>query len=127
MPTRAPGTFKDRVLLSTFPDLVFEGMTVAAYAVGATKGFVYLRGEYRYLLDRLNAVLARRRRESCWARTSSAFRGGFRHRDSCRCGRLCLRRGVSADRVARRQARHAAQPAAFPRDQRLSRSAHHRQ
>jgi len=58
-----PGTFKDRVLLSTFPDLVLEGMTVAAYAVGATRGFVYLRGEYRYLLDGLNAVLARRRRE----------------------------------------------------------------
>jgi len=58
-----PGTFKDRVLLATFPDLVFEGMTVAAYAVGATKGFVYLRGEYRYLLDHLNAVLAHRRRE----------------------------------------------------------------
>ena len=58
-----PGTFKDRVLLSTCADLVFEGMTVAAYAVGATKGFVYLRGEYRYLLDHLNAVLARRRRE----------------------------------------------------------------
>lgn len=58
-----PGTFKDRVLLSTCADLVFEGMTVAAYAVGATKAFVYLRGEYRYLLDHLNAVLARRRRE----------------------------------------------------------------
>ena len=58
-----PGTFKDRVLLTSFPDLVFEGMTVAAYAVGATKGFVYLRGEYRYLLDHLNAVLAHRRRE----------------------------------------------------------------
>jgi [NiFe] hydrogenase diaphorase moiety large subunit len=58
-----PGTFKDRVLLASFPDLVFEGMTVAAYAVGATKGFVYLRGEYRYLLDHLNAVLAHRRRE----------------------------------------------------------------
>jgi len=58
-----PGTFKDRVLLSRHPDLVFEGMTVAAYAVGATKGFVYLRGEYRYLLDHLNAVLAHRRRE----------------------------------------------------------------
>ena len=57
-----PGTFKDRVLLNSFPDLVFEGMTVAAYAVGATKGFVYLRGEYRYLLDHLNAVLAGRRR-----------------------------------------------------------------
>ncbi len=56
-----PGTFKDRVLLSVQADLVFEGMTVAAYAIGATRGFLYLRGEYRYLLDRLNAVLARRR------------------------------------------------------------------
>lgn len=56
-----PGTFKDRVLLSSHADLVFEGMTVAAYAIGATKGFVYLRGEYRYLLEPLNDVLARRR------------------------------------------------------------------
>jgi len=59
-----PGTFKDRVLLSKCPDLVFEGMTVAAYAIGATRGFVYLRGEYRYLLDHLNAVLAHRRRQN---------------------------------------------------------------
>ncbi len=56
-----PGTFKDRVLLNSYADLVFEGMTVAAYAVGATRGFLYLRGEYRYLLDQLNAMLARRR------------------------------------------------------------------
>ncbi len=59
-----PGTFKDRVLLAKYADLVFEGMTVAAYAVGATRGFVYLRGEYRYLLDHLNAVLAHRRRKN---------------------------------------------------------------
>jgi [NiFe] hydrogenase diaphorase moiety large subunit len=56
-----PGTFKDRVLLTRQADLVFEGMTIAAYAVGAKTGFVYLRGEYRYLLDTLNEVLARRR------------------------------------------------------------------
>ncbi len=56
-----PGTFKDRVLLTRQADLVIEGMTVAAYAVGATRGFIYLRGEYRYLLDALNAVLVRRR------------------------------------------------------------------
>ena len=56
-----PGTFKDRVLLTRQADLVIEGMTVAAYAVGATRGFIYLRGEYRYLLEGLNAVLARRR------------------------------------------------------------------
>ena len=57
-----PGTFKDRVLLTAQPDLVFEGMTVAGYVVGATKGYLYLRGEYRYLLDSLNAVLERRRK-----------------------------------------------------------------
>ena len=56
-----PGTFKDRVLLTRQPDLVFEGMTVAAYVIGARKGYVYLRGEYRYLLEPLNSVLARRR------------------------------------------------------------------
>ena len=56
-----PGTFKDRVLLRTHADLVFEGMTVCAFAVGAGQGFLYLRGEYRFLLESLNDVLARRR------------------------------------------------------------------
>ena len=56
-----PGTFKDRVLLSQHADLVIEGMTVAALAIGAKQGFVYLRGEYRYLLDQLEGVLRRRR------------------------------------------------------------------
>lgn len=56
-----PGTFKDRVLLSRQADTVFEGMTVAARLLGARTGLLYLRGEYRYLLDGLEAVLARRR------------------------------------------------------------------
>ncbi|MCE5182865.1 MAG: NAD(P)H-dependent oxidoreductase subunit E [Betaproteobacteria bacterium] len=56
-----PGTFKDRVLLNSYADMVFEGMTVGAYVVGASKGFLYLRGEYRYLLKNLEAVLKRRR------------------------------------------------------------------
>lgn len=56
-----PGTFKDRVLLNTFADALFEGMTIAAHALGARRGFVYLRGEYRYLLESLCAVLERRR------------------------------------------------------------------
>ncbi len=56
-----PGTFKDRVLLAAHADLVFEGMSLCALAVGAAKGMLYLRGEYRYLLDQLNAVLERRR------------------------------------------------------------------
>lgn len=56
-----PGTFKDRVLLNSYADLVFEGMTVGARVIGATQGFLYLRGEYRYLLEKLQGVLARRR------------------------------------------------------------------
>jgi [NiFe] hydrogenase diaphorase moiety large subunit len=56
-----PGTFKDRVLLTSHADQVFEGMTLCAYAIGAQRGLLYLRGEYRYLLEPLNAVLARRR------------------------------------------------------------------
>jgi len=56
-----PGTFKDRVLLSRHADAVFEGMTLAAFAIGARTGFVYLRGEYRFLLEQLEAVLQQRR------------------------------------------------------------------
>ena len=56
-----PGTFKDRVLLTRQADLVFEGMTLCALAVGSKKGFLYLRGEYRYMLEPLQAVLQRRR------------------------------------------------------------------
>jgi len=59
-----PGTFKDRVLLNSYADQVFEGMTLCGYVIGAKKGFVYLRGEYRYLLDHLNEILARRRQQN---------------------------------------------------------------
>jgi [NiFe] hydrogenase diaphorase moiety large subunit len=56
-----PGTFKDRVLLQSFSGRVFEGMTLAAYTVGASRGFLYLRAEYRYLLPALEAQLAQMR------------------------------------------------------------------
>lgn len=50
-----PGTFKDRVLLEQDPFAILEGMTIAAWAVGAEKGYLYLRGEYtqaRTILER---------------------------------------------------------------------------
>ncbi len=56
-----PGTFKDRVILQEHADLVFEGMTIAARAIGAKEGILFLRGEYTYLKEHLEAVLARRR------------------------------------------------------------------
>ncbi|MEO9528065.1 NAD(P)H-dependent oxidoreductase subunit E [Roseibium sp.] len=57
-----PGTFKDRVLLTERPNLLIEGMTIAARAVGASDGILYLRGEYVYLRDLLEQVLEERRR-----------------------------------------------------------------
>ncbi len=57
-----PGTFKDRVLMTECPDLIFEGMTIAGYAVGAAEGIFYLRAEYAYLEEFLKAVLAQRRK-----------------------------------------------------------------
>ena len=56
-----PGTFKDRVLLTERPHLLIEGMTIAARAVGAREGILYLRGEYVYLRELLEEVLAERR------------------------------------------------------------------
>jgi [NiFe] hydrogenase diaphorase moiety large subunit len=56
-----PGTFKDRVLLHSHADRVFEGMTLCAFLIGAERGKLYLRGEYRHLVLHLQAVLARRR------------------------------------------------------------------
>ncbi|MCK5686568.1 iron hydrogenase [bacterium] len=53
-----PGTFKDRVILTERPGLVFEGMTVAGYAIGADTGIIYLRGEYAYLRAFLEKTLS---------------------------------------------------------------------
>ena len=45
-----PGTFKDRAILLDDPHLMLEGMLIAGYAIGATKGYVYIRGEYPYIV-----------------------------------------------------------------------------
>ncbi|GAA1302726.1 NADH dehydrogenase subunit F [Planotetraspora silvatica] len=53
-----PGTFKDRVIMEGDPYALVEAMTVAAYAVGCPKGFIYLRGEYPRALRRLELAIA---------------------------------------------------------------------
>ncbi|MEI7811130.1 MAG: NADH-ubiquinone oxidoreductase-F iron-sulfur binding region domain-containing protein [Ignavibacteria bacterium] len=59
-----PGTFKDRVLLLEFPELVFDGMVVAGFTIGAKKGIVYLRGEYEYMLKSLEDYLEQMRADN---------------------------------------------------------------
>ncbi|HKK62207.1 MAG TPA: NADH-ubiquinone oxidoreductase-F iron-sulfur binding region domain-containing protein [Bacteroidales bacterium] len=48
-----PGTFKDRQILDEVPEKVFCGMAIASKAVGAKKGYIYLRGEYKFLVPKL--------------------------------------------------------------------------
>ena len=52
-----PGTNKDRILLSSDPCAIFEGMAIAARAVDAHVGFIYLRAEYSYLMPTLEKAL----------------------------------------------------------------------
>jgi len=53
-----PGTFKDRVLLTEYAELFFEGMIIAAFASGAREGFLYLRGEYKSFVPSLEKTLS---------------------------------------------------------------------
>jgi [NiFe] hydrogenase diaphorase moiety large subunit len=52
-----PGTFKDREILSQVPQKVLIGMAICAKIIGAHEGFIYLRGEYKFLTDALYEVL----------------------------------------------------------------------
>ena len=56
-----PGTFKDRVLLLDDPHSTIEGMCIAAHAIGARQGYIYLRGEYPYILPVLENALGEAR------------------------------------------------------------------
>jgi [NiFe] hydrogenase diaphorase moiety large subunit len=48
-----PGTFKDREIIDRVPEKVFTGMAICGYAIGAKEGYIYLRGEYNFLLKDL--------------------------------------------------------------------------
>ncbi len=57
-----PGTFKDRVLLLDDPHSTIEGMCIAAHAIGASYGYIYVRGEYPYILPVLETALTEARK-----------------------------------------------------------------
>ena len=52
-----PGTFKDRLLMERLPLQLIEGMLISAYAIGATAGYIFIRGEYILAAERLNTAL----------------------------------------------------------------------
>jgi NADH-quinone oxidoreductase subunit F len=52
-----PGTYKDRIIMQNDPQLVLEGMAIAGYAVGASKGYIYCRAEYPYVVELLKKAI----------------------------------------------------------------------
>jgi NADH-quinone oxidoreductase subunit F len=56
-----PGAFKDRELMQKNPHQLIEGIIIGAYAIGANKSFIFIRGEYQYPADVLDAALAEAR------------------------------------------------------------------
>ena len=114
------GTFADRMVVEGDPFTLIEGMTIAAHAVGASEGYVYVRSEYPHAVAALRRAI------------DAAYTHGFLGRDILGCGldlrparagrrrRLHLRRGVLDARQPRGQARRGARQAADPRDQRAS-------
>ncbi|MCU0835144.1 MAG: SLBB domain-containing protein [Chromatiaceae bacterium] len=57
-----PGAFMDRAILESDPHRVIEGMAIAAYAVGATRGYVYVRAEYPLAVERLKTAIRKAKR-----------------------------------------------------------------
>lgn len=53
-----PGTFKDRYLMEFIPHLLIEGMIVSAYALGSNRTYIYIRGEYAWIVDILEQAIA---------------------------------------------------------------------
>ena len=52
-----PGTFKDRIIMERDPFIFLEGMAIAAYAIGASRGYIYIRGEYHKAIERTEKAL----------------------------------------------------------------------
>ena len=99
------GTFKDRCILQQNPFILLEGMAITAYAIGAGKGYIYLRAEYRYLLEGLQNAIKPMRREGISQRSGD--------RDTRRSRGLYLRGRVSPHELHRGEAWRIKIPTSF--------------
>ena len=104
----------DRSVLESDPHSVLEGMAIAAYAVGANQGFIYVRAEYPLAISRLQTAIKQAKQQGLLG--SGIFESPFNFNIDLRigAGRVRLRRGDGADGLGRRQTRHAASAPAVP-------------
>ena len=70
------GTFKDRYILEGDPFTLVEAMAIAGYAIGAKQGYIYLRAEYHFLLDRLAGAIEQAGKAGFWTTSISIFARG---------------------------------------------------
>ena len=70
-----PGTFKDRIIMENDPHLLIEGMLIAAYAIGADKAFIYIRGEYHKSIRMLEKAIESARKKEFIGK--NVFGSGF--------------------------------------------------
>ena len=56
-----PGTFKDRIIMEQDPHVMIEGIIISAYAIGASKAYIYVRGEYAESIQKLNVAISQAR------------------------------------------------------------------
>lgn len=79
-----PGTFKDRLILEGDPHSVIEGMAIAAYAIGADEGYIYIRGEYPLSIDRIQRAIEQA--EDLGLLGENLFNSGFNFKIKVRQG-----------------------------------------
>jgi NADH-quinone oxidoreductase E subunit len=90
-----PGTSKDRPLMEMDPHQLIEGMVIAGRAIGSQQGYIYIRGEYRYIIDITDKAI------------TEAYRAGYLGKNILGSGDshwrrgLRMRRGIGIDGVAR--------------------------
>ena len=117
------GTFSDRMIMEGDPFVLIEGMTIAALAVGATQGYIYLRSEYPHARRALTEAIATAYSNGYLGREHSWHRQVVRAGDSPRRRRVHLRRGNRDARKYRGPPRDGPLQAADSRDRRTVRQA----
>ena len=121
------GTFADRMLMEGDPFCLIEGMTIAAIAVGATQGYIYLRCEYPHAHRALNAAIEAAYAQGYLGAEHPRHGQAVRPRGPARRRRLHLRRGDLDAREPRGEARRDPPAAAAAGHQGTVRPADHRQ
>ncbi len=119
-----PGTFKDREIMETNPFQLLEGIAIAGYAIGARRGYIYIRGEYEHQARVLDDAVRQALRGRRARRGDPGHRLRLRHHGLPGRRGVHLRRGDRAPREPGGQARPAAPQAALPGGGRPVRRAH---